>query len=114
MGRFFIRFSDLLTPSERERMAELERNGIPQHIRDEVNSTADEYWKNFKLANYVAGYICLDEPFERQEVVTALLETNQKKSRRKKVLLGVLAILFWCGVFYALVRVAIWVAGRLF
>jgi hypothetical protein len=49
-GPFFTRFSDLLTPSERERLAELKKTGIPQHIHDEVNDTADDYWKTFKLA----------------------------------------------------------------
>jgi hypothetical protein len=45
MGRFFTRFSDLLAPSERERLAALKRSGIPQYVRDDVNNTADEYWK---------------------------------------------------------------------
>jgi predicted aconitase len=114
MGFFFTRFSDLLTPSERERLAELEKKGIPQYIRDDVNNTADEYWKNFKLASYIAATICLGEPFERQQEVTALLETNQKKSRRNKAMLGVVAILFWCGVLYAVIKLAIWLNGQLF
>lgn len=114
MGIFFTRFSDLLTPIERERLAELKKNGIPQHIRDEVNNTADEYWKNFKLASYIAAKICLDEPFERQEAVTALLEANQKKSRRRKAMLGVVAILFSCAILYAVIKLAIWLTGRLF
>jgi hypothetical protein len=108
MGKFFVRFSDLLTPSERERLAELNKNGIPQHIRDEVNNTADEYWKNFKLASFIAANICRGESFERQEEVTALLEMNQKKSRRKKAVLVVLVILFWCGALYAVIKFAIW------
>jgi hypothetical protein len=114
MGRFFTRFSDLLTPSERERLAALEKSGIPQYVRDEVNNTADEYWKNFKLASFIAANICLGEPFERQEEVTALLEINQKKSRRKKTMLGVVAILFWCGILYAVIKLVIWMAGRVF
>jgi hypothetical protein len=105
MGRFFTRFSDLLTPSERERLAELKKNGIPQYIRDQVNNHADEYWKNFELANYIAAHICVGEPPERQEAVTALLEINQKKSRRKKATLRVVVILFWCGILYAIVKV---------
>jgi hypothetical protein len=114
MGRFFTRLSDLLTPSERERLAALKKSGIPQHIRDRVNNHADEYWKNYELANYIAANICLGEPLERQEEVTALLEVNQKKSRWKKVILGVGAFLFWCGVIYVIVKLAIWLAGRLF
>jgi hypothetical protein len=114
VGRFFTRFSDLLTPSERERLAALEKSGIPQDVRDEVNNTADEYWKNFKLANFIAANICLGEPFERQEEVTALLEINQKKSRRKKAMLGMVTILFWCGILYAVIKLAIWLAGRFF
>jgi hypothetical protein len=43
MGKFFVRFSDLLTPSERERLAELTKNGIPQYVRDDVSNTADDY-----------------------------------------------------------------------
>ena len=114
MGRFFTSFSDLLTPSERERLAALKKSGIPQHVRDDVNNTADEYWKNFKLANFIAANICLGEPFERQEEVTALLEVNQKKSRRLKALQRVVIFLLLCGASYALVKLAIWVAGRLF
>jgi hypothetical protein len=83
MGKFFVRLSDLLTPSERERLEELSRNGIPQHIRDDANTTADDYWPNFKLASFIAANICIDEPFERQEEVTALLQINQRKSREK-------------------------------
>ena len=114
MARFFTRFSDLLTPSERERLAELKKNGIPQYIRDQVNNHADEYWKTFELANYIAARVCLGEPLERQEAVTALLEINQKKSRRKKAMLGVVVILFWCGILYAVIKLAIWLAGWLF
>ena len=114
MGRFFTRFSDLLTPSERERLAALEKSGIPQYVRDEVNNTADEYWKNFKLASFIAATICLGELSERQEEVTALLEANQKKSRRQKTLQRVVVFLLWCGALYALVKLAIWLAGRVF
>jgi len=114
MGKLFVRFSDLLTPSERERLAELKKNGIPQHIRDLVNNHADEYWKNFELANYIAAHICLGEPFERQEEVTALLEKNQKKSQRKKAIVGWVVILFWCVVLYGVVKAIIWLASRLF
>jgi hypothetical protein len=114
MGKLFVRFSDLLTQSERERLAELNKKGIPQHIRDEVNNTADEYWRNFKLASFVAATICLDESFERQEEVTALLEANQKKSRRKKLYLGLLGIAFWCGALYGIIRLVIWLAGLMF
>lgn len=114
MGFLFARFSELLTPSERERLAELEKKGIPQHIRDEVNNTADQYWKNFRLANYIAAAICLGESFERQQEVTALLEANQKKSRRNKAVLGAVAILFWCGVLYVIIKLAIWLYGQWF
>jgi len=37
MGIFFTRFSDMLTPLERERLAELNKNGLPQYIRDDVD-----------------------------------------------------------------------------
>ncbi len=113
MGRFFVRVSDLLTPRERERLAELNKNGIPQYIRDRVNNHADEYWKNFELANYIAANICLGEPFERQEAVTALLETNQKKSRRRNIIRGVVGILVLCVVLYEVVKLTIWLADRL-
>jgi len=89
----------LLTPSERERLAALKKSGIPQHVRDDVNNTADEYWKNFKLANFIAANICLGEPFERQEEVTALLEVNQKKSRRQKALQRVVIFLLLCELY---------------
>ena len=108
MGKFFVRFSDLLTPIERERLDELNENGIPQHIRDEINNTGDEYWKKFKLANYIAVRLCFDEPFERQQEVTALLEINQKKSRRMKLLRGVGGILLWFAVLCAVIKFVIW------
>lgn len=74
----------------------------------------DEYWRNFELANYIAADICLGEPFERQEEVTALLERNQKKSQRKKEMPGRVVILLWCGVLYGVVKLLIWLASRLF
>ena len=114
MGRFFTSFSDLLTPGERERLAALKKSGIPQHVRDDLHNTADDYWKNFKLANFIAANICLGEPLERQQEVTALLEVNQKKSRRKKAVQRVVVLLLWGGAFYALVKLVIWEAGRLF
>ncbi len=108
MSRFFVRFSDLLTASERERLAELNKSGIPQYIRDEINNTADDYWRNFKLANYVAAAICIGESFERQQEVTALLEINQKKSRRMKMLRGVAGIIIWLVALYAVVKFVMW------
>ena len=78
---------------------------MPQHVRDDVNSAGTEYWKNFNLASYIAARICLGEPFERQQEVTVLLELNQKKSRRRKT---VLAVLFWFGALYAIVKLASW------
>jgi hypothetical protein len=114
MGKFFVRFSDLLTPSERERLAELKKDGIPQYVRDDVNNAVNDYWQNFTLCNYIAAYICLDEPLERQKEVTALLEANQKKSRRKKTVfgfLGLLVLLFWCGALYGIIRLVIWLVS---
>ena len=41
MGRFFTSFSDLLTPSERERLAALKKSGIPQHVRDNLDRQSE-------------------------------------------------------------------------
>jgi hypothetical protein len=109
MRIFFTRFSDMLTPLERERLAELKKNGLPQYIRGDVDMAGTEYWKIFTMASAIAAHICLGEPFERQQEVTELLELNQKKSRRRKIFLAVvLPVLFWLGVLYAVVKLASW------
>ena len=112
MGILFTRFSQMLTPLERERLAELNKNGLPQYVRDDVNRAGTEYRKNFELASYIAARICLGEPFERQQEVTELLLLNQKKSRRRKTVLAAVslfgALVFWFGALYAVVKLASW------
>ena len=109
MGIFFTRFSQMLTPLERERLAELKKKELPQYVREELNDTGAEEVKIFKLASYIAANICRDEPFERQEEVTVLLELNQKKSRRSKIILTVLkTVLFWFVALYAVFKLASW------
>jgi hypothetical protein len=107
MGILFTRFSQMLTPLERERLAEL-KSGLPRYVRDDVNRAGTEYWKNFELASHIAARICLGEPFERQQEVTELLLLNQKKSRRRKTGLAVMFLVFWLGVLYAIVKMASW------
>jgi hypothetical protein len=108
MGILFTRFSQMLTPLERERLAELNKNGLPQYVHDDMNRAWTEYRKNFELASHIAAHICLGEPFERQQEVTELLLLNQKKSRRRKTVLAVMFLVFWFGVLYAVVRLAGW------
>ena len=114
MGKFFVRFSDLLTPSERERLAELKNDDIPQHVRYDVNDALNDHLQDLFLCNDIAAYICLGEPLERKQVVTALLQANQKKSRRKKAMLGFLVILFWCFALYGLFKLGIWLEQLVF
>jgi hypothetical protein len=113
MSRFLVRFQDLLTPGERERLAELNEKGFSQFIRDDVNNTADDEMANLKLAINVAAYVCIHESFERQEVVTKLLLKNQNKSRRMKAVRGLMGLLFCCGALYAIVKLVIWLVNYL-
>ena len=55
MGILFTRFSQMLTPLERERLAELNKSGLPRYVRDDVNRAGTEYWKNFELGEPYRG-----------------------------------------------------------
>ena len=61
-----MRFSDLLTQSEKERLDVLNKEGVPQYIRDEVNNPTDN------AGRPLGGYLVANSERELTNILSIL------------------------------------------